>query len=63
MATQPVPRPIEGCETCRTGYQTLIDMYKLWYACPNDPGAKGIFEAEREEYEQHHRQSHATEEK
>jgi hypothetical protein len=54
MATQPIPRPVEGCQTCQKQYSNLQIVYRMWYACPGDPGAQGVFEASREDYEKHH---------
>lgn len=53
MATNPLPRPAAGCEVCNACYQRVIEMYRLWAAVPHDPGAGGLFEAMREEYERH----------
>lgn len=61
MATQPVPRPVEGCETCRRGYQSIVSLYRMWMTCPDDPGAQGTFEAAREDYEKHHQENHKPE--
>ncbi len=53
MAIHSLPRPLAGCESCKDFYQRLVEMYHLWAAVPNDPGAGGLFQAIREEYEQH----------
>lgn len=58
MRRQPVPRPATDCGTCQQQYQQLVDLYGMIVAAPGDPGARGLFDAAREDYESHHRQMH-----
>lgn len=58
MERQLVPRPASDCGTCQQHYQRLVDLYRMIAAVPGDPGARGLFDAAREDDEVHHRQIH-----
>ena len=59
MVRQPVPRQATACVICQQQYQQLVDLYRMVVVAPGDPGARGLFDAVREDYESHHRQRHS----
>lgn len=63
MEKPPMPYPVTDCATCQHQYWQLMDLYRLWITAPGDPGAKGLFEASREDYEAHIRQKHSRQAK
>ena len=50
MSTRPLPQPLDGCEECKKRYDQIVELYRMWYSVPGDPGAGGLFEQAQQEY-------------
>lgn len=53
-----VIKPVNTCEQCQQHFKQLQVLYGIYKACPSDPGAVGVLQAELDAYRQHHKEHH-----